>query len=83
MRFSPASHEVLHLLSAAVDKNSLSSFEEIVFVNVQERAAALEALSRIHDAGVLHGDPQLQNLMVQRDQVRQGLESALLDLIGA
>lgn len=41
---------------------------------IQERAAALEALSRIHDAGVLHRDPRFSNLMIQR-QVRPVLRS--------
>lgn len=43
---------------------------KLVFALGQERVAALEALRCIHDAGVLHGDPTFDNLMVQRWRVR-------------
>jgi hypothetical protein len=36
---------------------------------LQERKAVLEALSRIHDAGVLHDRIQMDHIMIQRKQV--------------
>ena len=36
---------------------------------LQERTAAADALSAIHDLGVLHGDILPRNLMVQRTPV--------------
>ena len=69
-------HTLFTLNSLAVDLTVMSAGNAGKTVlghpaGLQEQAAALESLARIHDGGVLLGSVDMEHLLVQRTQVHR------------